>query len=147
MAEVRRWAGWGIAALAVVVMLVGLQPGNAAPVDDTARAQALAQNLRCPFCSGESIAEAPSQIARDLGAFIAEKVDEGWTDDEIYTFFESRYGERVRLDPAFAGWGALLWLAPVVLLLVGAAAIVSRRRVAYEATPAAAPEPQSVVEA
>ena len=42
MAELRRWAGWGIAALAVVVMFVGLQPGNAAPIDGAARAQALA---------------------------------------------------------------------------------------------------------
>ena len=128
-------------------MLVGLQPGNAAPVDDAARAEALAKNLRCPFCSGESIAEAPAQIARDLEAFIVEKVDEGWTDDEVYAFFESRYGERVRLDPAFAGWGALLWLMPLVLLLVGAAAIVSRRRVRSEVAPAPAPESQPVVEA
>ncbi len=128
MAELRRWGGWAIAGLAVVVMVVGLLPGPAQPQDDAGRAQAIADNLRCPFCSGESIAEAPSQIARDLEAFIVEKVDEGWSDDDIYAFFEARYGERVRLDPPLAGWGAVLWLSPLVLGAVGVAAIVSRRR-------------------
>ena len=128
MDEVRRWVGWGIAALAVVVMIVGLLPGNAEPAAEADRAQTIAQNLRCPFCSGESIAEAPSQIARDLEAFIVEKVDEGWSDQQIYTFFESRYGERVRLDPPLAGWGAVLWLSPLALAGVGVAAVVTRRR-------------------
>jgi cytochrome c-type biogenesis protein CcmH len=109
-------------------MVVGLLPTNQARVNDAARATALASNLRCPFCQGESIAEAPSQVARDLEAFIVEKVEEGWTDDEIYTFFEARYGERVRLDPPLAGWGAALWLSPLALLGVGIAAIVTRRR-------------------
>jgi cytochrome c-type biogenesis protein CcmH len=128
VAELRRWAGWAVAAVASVVMVVGLLPGNPAPVDDAARATALAANLRCPFCQGESIAEAPSQVARDLEAFIVEKVEEGWTDEEIYAFFQARYGERVRLDPPLAGWGAALWLSPLALFGVGIAAIVSRRR-------------------
>lgn len=129
MGEVRRWAGWAMAALAVVVIVVGLLPAHADPVDDAGRAQAIAENLRCPFCSGESIAEAPSQIARDLEVFIVEKVDEGWTDDEVYAFFAARYGERVRLDPPLAGWGVALWLSPIVLAGVGLLAILSRRRV------------------
>lgn len=141
MAELRRWAGWAVAAIAAVVMVVGLLPTNQPPVDDAARATALASNLRCPFCQGESIAEAPSQVARDLEAFIVEKIGEGWTDDEIYAFFEARYGERVRLDPPLAGWGATLWLSPLALLGVGIAAIVSRRRdrAAAEAAQPAAP--------
>lgn len=140
MRELRRWSGWAVAAVAVVVMVVGLLPGTAGPVDDAGRALAIAENLRCPFCSGESIAEAPAQIARDLEAFIVEKVDEGWTDDEIYAFFEARYGERVRLDPELGGWGAVLWLSPVAVAGVGIAAIVSRRRSAA-ASPPSQPTP------
>ncbi len=128
MAELRRWSAWALAAVAVVVMVVGLLPGDAAPVTDAERATALAANLRCPFCTGESIAEAPSQIARDLEAFIVEKVEEGWSDEEIYAFFESRYGERVRLDPSLRGWGSLLWVTPLVLVGIGVLAILSRRR-------------------
>lgn len=128
MTELRRWTGWAVAALAVVIMVVGLLPRNQAPADDAVRAAALAANLRCPFCQGESIAEAPSQVGRDLEAFIVEKVEEGWTDAEIYAFFEARYGERVRLDPPLAGWGAALLLAPLALLCVRVAAIIGRRR-------------------
>ena len=132
MRELRRWGGWALAAIAVVVMVVGLAPGSEPPVSNDARVAALAGNLRCPFCSGESIAEAPSQVARDLEDFIAEKVDDGWTDDEVYSFFEARYGEQVRLDPPLAGWGVLLWLAPLVLAAVGVLAILQRRRPARQ---------------
>lgn len=128
MSELRRWGSWAMAAIALAVIVVGLLPGAEAPVSDTARTQALASNLRCPFCSGESIADAPSQVARDLEVFIGEKVAAGWTDGEIYAFFEARYGEQVRLDPPLDGWGLLLWLAPAALLGVGIAAIVQRRR-------------------
>jgi cytochrome c-type biogenesis protein CcmH/NrfF len=128
VAELRRWGAWSIAAMAVVVIVVGLLPGRAEPATAAERADAIAANLRCPFCAGESIAEAPSQIARDLQTFIVEKVDEGWTDDEIYAFFESRYGEQVRLDPPLAGWGAALWLSPIALAAVGVAAMLGRRR-------------------
>lgn len=129
MAELRRWSAWAIAALAAVVMVVGLLPGNAAPATSAERATAIAENLRCPFCNGESIADAPSQIARDLETFIVEKVDEGWTDDEVYAFFAARYGERVILDPPLAGWGVALWLSPIVLAGIGLLAILSRRRI------------------
>lgn len=128
MGELRRWGGWAFAAVAVVVIVVGLLPGNADPVGDSERVDALASNLRCPFCAGESIADAPAQVARDLEGFIVEKVEEGWSDDEIYAFFVSRYGERVRLDPPLGGWGAALWLAPLAVAAVGLVAIAGRRR-------------------
>lgn len=128
MDELRRWSGWALAAIAAVIIVVGLLPGNQPPASNQQRTAALASNLRCPFCSGESIAEAPSQVARDLEVFIAEKVDEGWTDEEVYAFFEARYGEQVRLDPQFAGWGVLLWAAPLAILGVGVVAILQRRR-------------------
>jgi len=128
MAELRRWAGWAIAAVAAVVIVVGLLPGNAEPRTDAERARAIASNLRCPFCSGESIADAPAEVARDLQAFIVDKVDEGWSNDQIYDYFVARYTERVRLDSRFQGWGIALWLTPVAVAAVGVAAILNRRR-------------------
>lgn len=143
MRDVLRWSSWVIAGIAVVVMVVGLLPTNA-PVDDAARAEAIAGNLRCPFCNGESIAEAPSQIARDLELFVVDKVEEGWTDEQIYTYFVDRYGERVRLDPPLAGWGAALWLSPLVVVAVGIAAIFSRRRERQERAGTEAPAPAAL---
>ncbi len=128
MAEARRWTGWAVAAVAAVVIVVGLLPGNAPPASDAERARAIAANLRCPFCSGESIADAPAEVARDLQAFIAEKVAAGWSDEEIYDYFVARYTERVRLDSRFEGWGVALWLTPLALAGVGTAAILNRRR-------------------
>lgn len=146
MAELRRWGAWAVAAVALLVIVVGLLPGPAEPTSDAARAEAIAQNLRCPFCNGESIADAPSQIARDLEDFVVEKVGEGWGDEQIYTYFETRYGERVRLDPPLAGWAVVLWLTPVAIAAVGGVAIVSQRRSRTRGTAAArpvVPEPET----
>ena len=62
-----------------------------------------------------------------LGDSLREKIDEGWTDDEIYDFFASGYGEHVLLDPPLSGWGLALWLLPPVALLIGGWIIWTRR--------------------
>ncbi len=126
--SVRRFLRVLIPAVAAAVIVAGLWPQPSTPPTDAARVEALASNIRCPFCGGESIADAPSQIARDLEAIIADQVAEGLTDDEIYTYFESRYGEAALIDPPLFGWGWVLWAGPLVLLVGGAFAVVRRRR-------------------
>ena len=117
-----------IPAIAAAIIVAGLWPQASVPPSDAARVDALASNIRCPFCGGESIADAPSQIARDLEAIIAEQVSEGFTDDEVYAYFEARYGEAALMDPPLFGWGWVLWAGPLVLLIGGGYAIVRRRR-------------------
>ena len=50
------------------------------------------------------------------------------TDDEIYDFFASSYGEQVLLDPPLTGWGIALWSLPVMVLLAGGWVIWTRQR-------------------
>ena len=47
------------------------------------RSHRIASQLRCPFCNGESMAEAQSDIGRDLRELIDEQVASGMSDDEI----------------------------------------------------------------
>ncbi len=115
-----------IVALAIIVAGLWPQPGT--PPTDAERVEALASNIRCPFCGGESIADAPSQIARDLEAIIAEQVAAGSTDDEVYAYFSARYGEAALMDPPLTGWGWVLWAGPLVVLVIGGYAIARRRR-------------------
>jgi cytochrome c-type biogenesis protein CcmH len=115
---VRRVAGWGVAAAALVIIVVGLLPGEA-DADPDQREQYLSERIACPWCDGQSLAESDSQVARDLVVIMREKIDAGWSDGEIYDFFASSYGEQVVLEPPLTGWGVALWAVPVVALFAG----------------------------
>lgn len=121
-----------VALLAVVV--IGLIPRDVAVETAAERSHRIASELRCPFCNGESIAEAQSSIGTDLRAFIDEQIVSGLSDDEIYDYFVSVYTERVLLSPPLFGWGLALWALPLVLLAAGLYAILGRRRPADPST-------------
>ena len=57
------------------------------------------KSLLCPVCQGETIYDSPSEYADDMGAILLEQINEGLTDDQIYTFWVSRYGERIITNP------------------------------------------------
>ncbi len=91
------------------------------------RVHSLAERLKCPICTSESVADSPSQVARDLYDLIGEQVADGWTDDDIFEFFVATYGEEVLLDPRARGTRIVLWLAPLAALAIGGAVIAGRR--------------------
>ncbi len=125
--RVRRGFGWMVAIAALAVIVVGLWP-EAATADPDARQQQLSQRIACPWCQGQSLAESDSEVAQDLVVILREKIDAGWSDDEIYDYFASSYGDQVLLDPPLTGWGVVLWSLPVLALVGGGWAIWTRQR-------------------
>jgi len=123
--RVRSWIAVAVigASLATIVGILATDDPSAAD-----RVQALAGRLKCPVCASESIADSPSDLARDLKDLIAEQIASGWTDREIVDFFVATYGEQVLLDPPAGGRTALLWIAPLIVLAAGFALIIGRRR-------------------
>ena len=114
--------------VALAIIVAGLWPTTSTAPSIDERSAAVASQIRCPFCNGESIAEATSQVARDLEDVIEEQVRSGMTDDEIYAFFADRYGEAILLAPPLGGWGWGLWALPLLALGVGGAVIWRARR-------------------
>jgi cytochrome c-type biogenesis protein CcmH len=125
--RLRRFAGWGVAIAAIAVMVVGLLP-KTAEADPEVRQQQLSQRIACPWCHGQSLAESENAVAQDLVVILREKIDAGWSDDQIYSFFADRYGDQVVLDPPWTGWGIALWSLPALALLVGGGVIWTRQR-------------------
>jgi len=109
--------------LAVIGAALASSPPSAAD-----RVQHLASILKCPVCTSESIASSPSGIAREALVLIEERVDEGWTDEEIIDFFVATYGEEMLLDPPPGGRTVALWVLPILAAAAGIALIVTRRR-------------------
>ena len=88
------------------------------------RYRALSQELRCPKCQNQNIADSNAPISQDLRRLLHQQLEAGSSDREILEFMVARYGEFVRYRPAFNAATAVLWLAPGLLLLGGAAGLL-----------------------
>nr|WP_240901180.1 cytochrome c-type biogenesis protein [Thioalkalivibrio sp. XN8] len=89
------------------------------------RYERLINEFRCVVCQNQSVAESNVDLARDLRRITRDMILEGKTDEEIKAFMTDRYGDFVLYDPPLKPITYLLWGAPVILLLVGAAVMVT----------------------
>ncbi len=109
-------------AVFVVAAVVTADP----PSED--RAQRIGSQIRCPVCSGESIAASPNQLATDMMDLVRELIAQGYTDDQVIEAVISGYDDAQRLSPPFNPATAALWALPGVVLIGGGAIALTRRR-------------------
>ncbi|MFK8041709.1 cytochrome c-type biogenesis protein CcmH [Congregibacter sp.] len=83
------------------------------------RYRALSQELRCPKCQNQNIADSNAPISQDLRALVYAQLEEGATDEAILDDMVARYGEFVRYRPDTRGAAMWLWLAPALMLAAG----------------------------
>ena len=98
---------------------------------ERARFRELTQELRCPKCQNQDIADSNAPIATDLRREIYRMLGEGKSNQQIIDFMVDRYGDFVRYKPALTGKTAVLWFGPLALLVGGVVligVIVGRRR-------------------
>ncbi len=88
------------------------------------RARDISANVRCVVCQNEPIDSSNAGVARDLRILIRERLVAGNTDAEIYDFLVARYGDFVLFRPPLKPSTYLLWGAPILILLIGASAVV-----------------------
>ena len=79
----------------------------------------LSTELRCPKCQNQNIADSNAPISQDLRKLLYQQLEAGADDEEILDYMVARYGEFVRYRPRFDGVTAMLWLAPILLLIAG----------------------------
>ena len=92
------------------------------------RYKALSQELRCPKCQNQNIADSNAPISRDLRAIVHEQLEAGAADEEIIDFLVDRYGEFVRYRPGMDSNTLWLWSAPIILLVMAVAVVVTQIR-------------------
>lgn len=93
-----------------------------------ARVRAVASELRCPVCQGESIQDSPAELAQEMKAIVREQLAAGRSPDEVKQYFVEKYGEWILLRPRAHGWNALVYLLPMFALLGGGAVIARSAR-------------------
>lgn len=103
-----------------------------------ARARAISAELRCMVCQNQSIDDSNADLAKDLRLLVRERLKRGDTDQQVFDYLVSRYGEFVLLKPRMTIRNIALWGMPVALILIGGVTLIvlSRRR---RVTPASVP--------
>lgn len=88
------------------------------------RFNALVAELRCLVCQNQNLADSDAPLAHDLRRDIHDMMLAGQSDAEIKQFMIERYGDFVLYRPPVQGNTLILWFAPGLLLLVGAATVI-----------------------
>lgn len=98
---------------------------------ERARYRQLTEELRCPKCQNQNIADSDAPIAMDLRAEIYRKLEAGDSNAQIIDYLVARYGDFVLYKPPVTRRTLLLWYGPAALLVGGfmlLGVIVLRRR-------------------
>lgn len=95
------------------------------PADSALEAMttALASELRCPVCQGNSIQDSPSELAQEMRDLIRDQLREGKTPDEVRAYFVAKYGEWILLSPRAEGLNLVVYLVPLAVILIGGAVV------------------------
>ena len=88
----------------------------------------LTQELRCPKCQNQSIADSDAPLAMDMWQRVHQMVMAGQSREEIIEFMKVRYGDFVHYQPPLNASTIILWLGPLVVLVVGAIVVVLNAR-------------------
>ncbi len=107
----------------------------------------LAAEVRCPSCSGLSVADSDASTAVAIRAEIRERAVKGQSDSQIESYLVSRYGNGILLRPSGTGLAALVWVLPLSAVAAAVAIVLIvlwRRRAGLPQEPTA--EDRSLVE-
>jgi cytochrome c-type biogenesis protein CcmH len=92
-----------------------------------ARAEALMEELRCLVCQGQSIADSDAELAGDMRDLVRRRIAAGEKPEAVRAWLVQRYGSWISYKPTNEPAAWPLWLAP--LLLLGVGALLIRRRI------------------
>ena len=92
--------------------------------EQEARFNELTVELRCLVCQNQNLADSDAPLAHDLKKEVHKMLLAGNSDEEIKTFMVERYGDFVLYRPPVQGNTLALWVLPVVILAIGAIAVL-----------------------
>ena len=103
-----------------------VQTQSPAPSDDDVNQ--VASQLFCPICENMSLDVCPIEACHQWRELIRDQLSEGWTEPEIKEYFVAQYGDRVLGEPPRRGLNWTLYLAPPIVILLGAVLFISKMK-------------------
>ena len=86
----------------------------------------ITKNLRCLICQGQTIHESNSDFAESMKKYIKGELENGKTNDEVFSSLIEKYGQWIVYDPGISKNTLLLWALPLLLFLIGGAIIAKK---------------------
>ncbi|PLR38893.1 cytochrome c-type biogenesis protein [Chimaeribacter arupi] len=88
----------------------------------------LTEQLRCPKCQNNSIADSNSMIAADMRTKVYQLMEQGQSRRQIIDYMVARYGHFVTYEPPVTASTLILWAGPALFVLAGGLVVVLRAR-------------------
>jgi cytochrome c-type biogenesis protein CcmH len=83
----------------------------------------LEDQLMCPVCAGETLAQSDSLPAQRIKAHIQQRIRQGWTRSRIIDEEVDIWGTRILAAPPRHGFDLLAWVLPLAGILAAAGVI------------------------
>jgi cytochrome c-type biogenesis protein CcmH len=118
------WLPWAAMAIIVVIALAVGVSRDDGPETAQDRVTALARQIKCPTCNGESAADSNAPGSKAIRIELAELIAQGQTDDQILASYPARFGDDILMTPSSSGLIGLVWILPVVFVGLAIAGLV-----------------------
>ncbi|HHQ6601706.1 TPA: cytochrome c-type biogenesis protein [Serratia fonticola] len=86
----------------------------------------LTEQLRCPKCQNNSIADSNAIIAADMRTKVYELMMQGQDKQQVIDYMVARYGNFVTYEPPLTPATLILWVGPLLFVLIGGAVVILR---------------------
>ncbi|QLB20643.1 cystathionine gamma-synthase [Vespertiliibacter pulmonis] len=124
---------WLLLLLLPTLSIATIEPQQFDSPQQEADYRALIQELRCPQCQNNNIADSNATIAEDMRYKSLELLKQGKNKEEVIHYMVERYGNFVTYDPPITPATIFLWLMPLLLISIGILIMASRRKLATQA--------------
>ncbi|WP_414830037.1 cytochrome c-type biogenesis protein CcmH [Alteromonas sp. H39] len=88
----------------------------------------LTEELRCPMCQNQNIADSDAMIAHDMRRKVYSLLKEGKSEQQVIDFMKARYGDFVHYQPPVTVATMWLWAIPVLFAVIAILVVVRRRK-------------------
>jgi cytochrome c-type biogenesis protein CcmH len=85
----------------------------------------LENEVMCPVCKPETIAQSDAPLAQRMKAYIGQRIAAGDTKSQIENKLVAQFGRSVLASPSRHGFDLLAWLLPILGALAGAGALAA----------------------
>ena len=112
----------------VILILISFNFKNSAMSSTFTEEQTIniAKNLRCLICQGQTIHESNSDFAESMKKYIKGELENGKTNEEIFSSLVEKYGQWIVYDPGISKNTLILWSLPLLLFLIGGVIIANK---------------------
>jgi cytochrome c-type biogenesis protein CcmH len=84
----------------------------------------LTEELRCPVCQNQNIADSDAGMAGDFRDEVASMIQQGQSEQQIIDFMVQRYGDFITYNPPMRMDTIVLWALPLLIFLVAISLLV-----------------------